>query len=151
MKPCTVFYPSRRFMALALVMSLVGGLFLPQPLLAASAKVITIQSQKFTVEIADDNETRQKGLMGRRSLAPNHGMLFLYSRPMSVEMWMKDTPLALDMVFINSHHRISHIVHDAKPFSTTTIPSNGEVIAVIEFTAGTAKRKGLKIGDRVEY
>ena len=153
-----LFSPSRRFKIKLWFLPLVCGLLLCGwawastttpliPLTISSAH----ESHQFWVELARTNAEREKGLMGRKSLPPNHGMLFLFPRPTQVEMWMKDTPLSLDMIFVAPSLRISQIVPHAAPNSTRIITSPGKVIAVIELPAGTAERTRLAVQDLVRY
>lgn len=87
--------------------------------------------------------------MFRRSLADNAGMLFLYDRPQPVTMWMRNTYISLDMVFIAEGGRVHRIERATEPFSERVIDSGGNVVAVLELKAGTADRIGLAPGDRV--
>jgi len=106
---------------------------------------------RFTVEIARTEAERSWGLMYRRELAPDHGMLFVYPDPQEVGMWMKNTYVSLDMLFIRSDGRIRRIHRDAEPESRTTIRSGGAVKAVLEVAAGTAARFDLEPGDVVRH
>ncbi len=103
-----------------------------------------------SLEVAKTEEEKARGLMFRETLAPDAGMIFLYPKPQKITMWMKNTPLSLDMVFVGSDHKISGIITNTEPFSERLIESEDPAIAVIEFNAGTAKRLGLAIGDVVE-
>jgi len=104
---------------------------------------------RFHVEIADDEAERSRGLMGRESLAPDAGMLFLYPTPRVVAFWMHDTPLPLDMVFIDAEGRIARIAANARPYDETPIWSGGPVLAVLEIAGGRAAELGLAPGQRV--
>lgn len=105
----------------------------------------------FNIEVAATDEERALGLMFRRSLPENAGMLFLYGRPQPAVMWMKNTFISLDMVFIAPGGTVHRIETHTEPFSTATIPSGGDVVAVLELNAGQAGRIGLKRGDKVVY
>lgn len=105
----------------------------------------------FSVWVAADDASRQRGLMYVRELPPDQGMLFLLDRPQYAAFWMKDTYLSLDLVFIGADGRVANVVHDAKPFSLAPIPSRGPVTAVLELVAGSARRIGLEAGDRVSW
>ena len=107
--------------------------------------------QRFEVEVMRDDAGRSRGLMFRRHMAPEHGMLFDFERDEPVTMWMKNTYLPLDMVFIRPDGTVSRIATDTEPLSTAIIPSGGPVVAVLELNAGTAVRLGLQAGDRVEH
>ena len=103
----------------------------------------------FAVEVMKTREQLERGLMYRRQMAADHGMLFDFGAVRPVTMWMKDTYLPLDMVFIAADGRVVSVKRDAEPLSETTIPSGGDVLGVLEVNAGTAARIGLKPGDRV--
>jgi uncharacterized membrane protein (UPF0127 family) len=104
---------------------------------------------KFTVEMAVSDRQQAQGLMFRRSMAPDAGMLFDYKRPTRITMWMKNTYIPLDMIFIGADGRIINIAQRTVPQSETTIPSRGLALAVLEVNGGTAARLGIKPGDRV--
>ncbi len=101
-------------------------------------------------EIANTDVARATGLMFRQELAPDAGMLFIYDRPQNFSMWMKNTFIPLDMIFIGADSRVSRIERNTEPFSTRVIEAGSPAIAVLEVNAGTADRLGLKRGDRVE-
>jgi uncharacterized membrane protein (UPF0127 family) len=105
----------------------------------------------FQVEVMRTDAQRAKGLMYRRSMAADHGMLFDFERPAPATMWMKNTYLSLDMVFIRSDGSIARIAPDTEPLSTKVIPSGEPVLAVLELNAGTAAKLGIRAGDRVEH
>ena len=119
----------------------------------ASLAVETANGGKhvFTVELATTREQQATGLMFRRDLAPGHGMLFVYPGTSPVAMWMKNTFIPLDMLFIDTQGRITHIVERTVPESTELIGSKGPVKAVLEVRGGTASRLGIKVGDRVRH
>jgi uncharacterized membrane protein (UPF0127 family) len=101
------------------------------------------------VEVADTEAKREQGLMFRRSMAAEHGMIFLFDGEHEITMWMKNTYIPLDMVFIGSDWRIRHIAYDAEPFSTDVISSMRPASRVLEIGAGQAKKLGLAVGDSV--
>ena len=105
--------------------------------------------QRFTMELADAPGQHARGLIGRQSLAADAGMLFVYARPRQVSMWMKDTLIPLDMLFVRSDGIITRIVERTTPLSLATIRSEQTVRAVIELNAGSAKRLGIEVGNRV--
>lgn len=105
----------------------------------------------FSVEVMRDDESRSRGLMFRRSMAADHGMLFDFQKVEPVAMWMKNTYLPLDMLFIRSDGSIARVAADTEPLSTRVIPSGDPVLAVLELNAGTAAKLGIKAGDRVEH
>jgi uncharacterized protein len=105
----------------------------------------------FDIEVMTTNGERAKGLMFRRSLPAKSGMLFVYDRPQAATMWMKNTYIPLDMVFIAEGGEVHRIEANTEPFSTALISSEGDIIAVLELNAGEAARIGLKRGDRAIY
>ncbi|WP_425532100.1 DUF192 domain-containing protein [Ancylobacter crimeensis] len=106
---------------------------------------------RFSVEIAVTPQERERGLMYRTELASNAGMLFDFRTPQPVYMWMKNTYIPLDMVFIRADGRIGHIAENTTPLSTDVIESGGPMRAVLELAGGTVKAKGIAVGDRVEH
>ncbi|HYA80280.1 MAG TPA: DUF192 domain-containing protein [Methylocystis sp.] len=103
------------------------------------------------VEVARTVKEREYGLMNRKEMAKNHGMLFLFGLEEPVAMWMKDTYIPLDMVFVSRDGRISGIARDAVPLSETIIPSGAPAYAVIELNGGAAREMSLAVGDRVRH
>src|SRR4029077_7516324 len=101
------------------------------------------------VELASNFESQRRGLMDRRELAPNGGMLFDFHNDASLSFWMKDTYLPLDMLFIRSDGTISSIAPNAVPLSTTPIRSTEPVRAVLEINGGRAIELGIGTGDLV--
>jgi uncharacterized protein len=107
--------------------------------------------QLFSVEMARTEAERAQGLMYRRSLAPDRGMLFDFGRPEPVSMWMKNTYVSLDMLFIRPDGTVANVAENTEPLSTRVVSSAGPVSAVLEVPAGTAARLGIKAGDRVDH
>jgi uncharacterized membrane protein (UPF0127 family) len=103
----------------------------------------------FRIWIADTPAKHQQGLMWVRNLAADQGMLFVLEAPRPMSMWMKNTYVPLDMLFLDATGRITHIVHDAEPLSEEILSSGGEVAGVLEIHAGEAQRRGIGTGDRV--
>lgn len=129
-------------------------LVLPVPAsVAASAGTLVFKTDsgphRFNVEIATTEQERRLGLMYRRTLADDAGMLFLYEVPQPVSMWMKNTFIPLDMIFIDAASKVHRIEKHAEPFSTDLISSDGVVQGILEVKAGTAETIGLKRGDEV--
>lgn len=104
---------------------------------------------KFSVEIARTPAQRAQGLMFRDSLPADAGMLFDYFSPQPVTMWMKNTLIPLDLIFIRSDGKISHIHERARPYSLKPISSNGPVQAVLELNGGMVKKHQIRVGDTV--
>jgi uncharacterized membrane protein (UPF0127 family) len=105
----------------------------------------------FQVEIANNDASREHGLMDRRYMAPDHGMLFEFDRDEPVAFWMKNTYIPLDMIFIAPSGVVTHIAANAEPLSERAIPSGGPSVAVLELDGGTAASIGLKVGDKVRH
>jgi len=98
----------------------------------------------FRVEIAADHPSQEKGLMFRKQMAPDAGMLFEFPKPEMEYFWMKNTILPLDIIFIRANGTISSIAPNAVPYSTTTIPSVEPVRAVLELNGGRAAQLGIE-------
>jgi uncharacterized protein len=107
--------------------------------------------QVFSVEMATTEEEKTTGLMYRKELADGHGMLFDFSPEQQVSMWMKNTFIPLDMIFIRADGRILRIAENTEPQSTRIIPSGGLAKGVLEVIAGTAKKYGIAPGDKVAH
>lgn len=125
----------------------------PSSLVGFSRERLTIRSgdnsHGFSVELALSNRQQMQGLMFRRRMAADAGMLFVYRREEPTAMWMKNTYIPLDMLFIARDGTIKRIAERTVPMSEAVISSGGPVVAVLELNAGTASRLGLKPGDRV--
>lgn len=103
----------------------------------------------FRVEMARTPEQQTVGLMFRPSVPADGGMLFDWGSPRPSQMWMRNTVASLDMLFINADGTIRRIAEDTVPQSLATIGSGGPVRATLELAAGTARRLGIRVGDRV--
>ena len=105
----------------------------------------------FSVEMATTEEERQTGLMYRKELPDGKGMLFDFSPEQQISMWMKNTYISLDMIFIRADGRILRIAENTEPMSTKIISSGGLAKGVLEVPAGTAQKYGIVAGDRVSH
>lgn len=105
----------------------------------------------FTTEIADTPEHRNRGLMFRKEMGPDCAMLFDWGYDLEISMWMANTYLSLDMIFIHRNGQVAKIVRATRPHSREIISSGGSVAGVLEVVAGTADRIGLKVGDTVRH
>jgi uncharacterized membrane protein (UPF0127 family) len=105
----------------------------------------------FMVDLAVTDEERAKGLMFRKELPEGRGMLFDFKREQPVSMWMQNTYVSLDMIFIRDDGRIARIAENTEVLSERIIPSGAPVRAVLEVVAGTAKKLGIAPGDRVAH
>ncbi len=111
---------------------------------------LRINQWKHTVEIADTRETQEKGLMGRDSMAEDHGMLFVYDRDARKSFWMKNTKIPLSLAYIAADGTIREI-YDMEPLSTRIVDSKYSVRYVLEVNQGAFDRHGIKVGDKVEF
>ena len=105
----------------------------------------------FRVELAATPEQRRQGLMFRERLEAGHGMLFDFGRTAPATMWMRNTYIPLDMLFIDADGVIQRIAADTTPLSDDVISSGGPVRAVLELPAGTSADLGIEAGDRVVH
>jgi uncharacterized membrane protein (UPF0127 family) len=140
---------------LAAVLLLIGLAVVGAPARAASFQPLEIVTrngvQVFSVEMATTEEEKQTGLMYRKELADGKGMLFDFNPEQEVSMWMKNTYVSLDMIFIRADGRILRIAENTEPLSTKIISSRGPARAVLEVVAGTAQKYGIRVGDRVGH
>jgi len=126
------------------------------PLVAQAADVMTAQVQtdqgvqRLTLELAQTSEERQRGLMYRQSMPKDHGMWFDLGYEQRASMWMKNTYIPLDILFLNKHQVIMYIEEHTKPHSLERITSPTPVRYVLEINAGSAKAFGLKPGQRFQ-
>ncbi len=123
------------------------------PMRAAGLQTVEIASKTgvhlFSVEIADNDAERTKGLMYRKELPEGQGMLFDFHAEQEVSFWMQNTYIPLDMIFIRGDGQILRIAENTEPLSTRLIGSGGAVRAVLEVIGGTAQKLGIAPGDRV--
>jgi hypothetical protein len=125
------------------------------PVPSAGTEPLTIVSANgrhvFAVEVMRTPDQRARGLMFRNYMPADRGMLFDFEREEPVAMWMQNTYIPLDMLFIRSDGRIARIAQDTEPLSTRTIPSGEPVLAVLELNAGATRKAGIRPGDIVEH
>lgn len=107
---------------------------------------------RFKAEVAATPEEQSRGLMFRTELGPDEAMIFpRRERPSPASFWMKNTPLPLDIIFIGPDSRISNIAAMTTPYSLDSVPSQGDVIGVLELIGGRAAELGIKPGDKVDW
>ncbi len=106
---------------------------------------------RFTVEIADTNESRARGLMHRESLPRSAGMLFIYDAPTAPSFWMRNTLIPLDMLFIDPEGVVRRIHHEAVPLDETPIPGGPNVLMVLEINGGLARSLGISEGSEMRH
>lgn len=148
--------PIRRLLRDCLLPLLVAVVFVPamslaEPALETLTFVTKTGEHKFQVEVADTEAERARGLMRRREMAPDRGMLFDFKIEEPVAMWMKNTFIPLDMIFVSRQGAVVSIAADTEPMSERIIPSGGPVYAVIELNAGAAQKMSLAPGDAVVH
>ena len=135
------------------ILLFIGFVLIAAPARPAGQQTIEIATKSgvhaFSVEMADNDAERERGLMFRKELPEGRGMLFDFQREQEVGFWMQNTYISLDMIFIRGDGRILRIAESTEPLSTLIIPSNGPVRAVLEVIAGTARKYGIAPGDRV--
>lgn len=153
---------AERVLRAAFAVALMVGVFglSPRPAEAQTAPVsglepLTIVTASgrhaFQVEVMRTPEQRARGLMHRQFLPADRGMLFDFARTEPVAMWMQNTYISLDMLFIRADGSVARIAERAEPLSTRTIPSGEPVLSVLEVNAGIAEKLGIKPGDKVEH
>ena len=144
---------------------LVCGFFLAAPALAqpviCAPDLVQFRTpeavRSFRVEIADDAAERARGLMNRRELADDSGMLFIYDSPRPASFWMRNTYIPLDLIFLDSAGVIRHIHRNARPMDETPIPGaalgdpDPDRLMVLEIPAGQADANGLGVGQPMAY
>ncbi len=105
----------------------------------------------FATEIATNNETRTRGLMFRRSMGEREAMLFYWQDPLVVSMWMRNTYIPLDMLFVTADGIVVHVESNTVPHSLDVISAGREVSAVMEIVAGSAAKLGIRPGSRLMH
>jgi uncharacterized protein len=143
-------WPGRLLLGLLLLLACPAGAqvaFETTPLTIDSAS----GTLSFEVELAVTPEQRRQGLMFREGLESDQGMLFDFGRTAPVTMWMRNTLIPLDMLFVAADGRIARIVADTEPLSDAVIGSGGPVRAVLELAAGTSAELGIAVGDRLVH
>ncbi len=140
-----------RKILLALVALLFAGAVHAQEMMRVEPLTIVTQSTSamFSAEIADTDVLRERGLMFRQRMPQDQAMLFDFGEPKPAAMWMKNTYMSLDMVFVRQDGTIAAIAENTVPKSLDTISVQEPVRGVIELAAGTAKRVGIRKGDKV--
>lgn len=118
----------------------------PAPLVALTGQ----GERRFSIEIADEPSERQAGLMFRKTMADDHGMLFVFEATQPVGFWMRNTVMPLDLIFIGQDGRIKTI-RQGEPFSDAVISPDEPVRFVLELKAGTAVKQGIVDGDLVRH
>jgi hypothetical protein len=155
---------TRRFLATCLAWAFLAGAVMAcnaaafaqaAPASAAGLEPLVIvsggQRHAFQVEVMRTPDQRAKGLMHRNYMPADRGMLFDFGATEPVAMWMQNTFISLDMLFIRADGSIARIAERTEPLSTRTIPSGEPVLSVLEINGGIAEKLGIKAGDKVEH
>ena len=136
----------------ALAMVVLGSLTLLSSGASSSGNLVTANGPvSIVIEVAETEKEREVGLMNRNSMPADQGMLFDFKQTRLVTMWMKNTYIPLDMVFMDEAGTVTHIAANAQPLSLDIISSRGPVRYVLELNGGAAARYGLRPGDRLEH
>jgi uncharacterized membrane protein (UPF0127 family) len=133
-----------------------AGMLLVQPSSAMRRETLKLQTAKqgehvINVEVTETDAERAQGLMFRTHMPGKTGMLFFYTTPREITMWMRNTYVPLDMVFIRKDGTVHRIEARTEPLSETIISSQGDTVACLELAGGEAARLGLESGDKVEH
>ncbi len=142
------------FIMLIICAGFAGLLYIQPANPATKPAILTLQDgkkQTIQVELAQRKEDLERGLMFRTQLPENQGMLFDFPIEKVQQMWMKNTSIALDMLFLDHTGKIIKIVENTVPFSEEIISSDVPCVSVLEVHAGTAKRLGIAVGDDVDH
>ena len=116
---------------------------------SVSIKLDSNESIEFKILIAESNKDRRQGLMHIEFMEENQGMLFVFNPPRRVSMWMRNTPMSLDILFIDRNGKVINMEENTTPYSTKALSSGGTIRWVLEINGGLAKTKGIKTGDLV--
>lgn len=123
-----------------------------KPVVGDRVSIVTAQGARvFHVEVVKEEKDRNRGLMFRKHMADDRGMLFDYDPPQAISFWMKNTYIPLDIIFIGADGRIIRIAENAKPLDLTPLPSGGEARGVLEINGGLSAKLGIKPGDLVQH
>jgi uncharacterized membrane protein (UPF0127 family) len=137
---------SRRFAAIAL------ATLIPLAACGKDGPYVELKGQRFTVEIAEDDASREHGLMDRTQMDDDHGMLFIFQDDAQRGFWMKNTKIPLDMIFLDADRKVVSVTHGAEPCVTERCPaytSGAPARYVLELNAGQAAKLGLTSGDEM--
>ena len=143
--------------ALGLLLAVLAAFSAPVAAQAASLRqepleIVTAERTiRLTVEIADTEASRNQGMMFRKSIAPDRGMLFDFKSPRPAAFWMKNTFIPLDILFITADGHVLTIARNAVPHSQTPIPSGGQILGVLEIGGGQAAKLGIYPGDLIKH
>jgi len=150
-RSASVLFLLLRFVPVAIALSFPAAAARAEAALERLQIVTATGAHDFKVEVARTSNERAKGLMFRRSMPQDQGMLFDFKVEEPVAMWMKNTYIPLDMIFVSRNGVVTRVAADAEPLSERVIPSGPPAYAVIELNAGVARRIDVAPGDRIEH
>jgi len=139
---------SKRYFIVAALLAVVCALFSCSPA-STKIKLVCFGSDCFQLEVASTKEARLQGLMHRKVLAADHGMLFVFEESAIYPFWMKDTFIPLDIVWLSDNWQIVFVKTNARPLDASFLTPTRPARYVMEFNAGTVERLGLRIGEFV--
>ena len=125
-------------------------IFLPSNSISKEAIVFSETFSNLLVKLAKTEEEKQKGLMFVNKLSKTNGLLLLYKKPKIVKIWMHNTQIPLDIIFINDQNKVV-LINKGKPFSKKIISSVTHVIGVLEIPEGCVKKLDIKVGDKISW
>jgi hypothetical protein len=132
--------------------------FIKEPLFSKHGELSFIKSgsdaavkKTIDIEIAETDSTMAQGLMYRKSMQDNQGMLFIYDRPERHSFWMKNTIISLDIIFVDETKEIINIYHSTTPKSLKSLPSTRPALYVVEVNSGFTEKNDIKEGDKIEF
>lgn len=140
-----------------LAAALFAALVLASPALAAPCRPDRIELRgdwgqaAFSIEVADTDASRAQGLMNRPSMPASAGMLFIYPQPVQARFWMKNTLIALDMIFADPAGVVQKVHSNAKPLDETVIEGGSGILYVLEINGGLARRLGIGPGTELRH
>lgn len=138
------------------VLLLLSGLVAPAACSSPASKAwVELDGQRFSVEVADEHDERARGLMFRDALPTDHGMLFVHDREQPLAYWMKNTRIALDILYFDAGRRLVSIQRRVPPCSAgdrcPNYPSEGPAKYVLELSAGRSDALELEAGDEIRF
>lgn len=147
--------PARRFLVQSFCAVILLCAAIPMAWAQTALEALSIKTAKgpvaFQVEVMRTDEERARGLMNRAYLPADRGMLFDFKAPQIATMWMKNTLIPLDMIFIRADGTIANIAENTEPHSLRTIPSSEPVLSVLEINGGLSAKLGIAPGDKVSH
>ena len=139
---------TRRYF-LAVILLLAAGCSSEQPQSNLPTVKMRLGNTEFTLEVAADAMSRERGLMRRDSMPADHGMIFVFREPQRLSFWMKDTRIPLDIVYVDASGKVDS-VKQMQPYVRTAVYSDGDVKWAIELNQGAAAKAGVSVGQTLQ-